>query len=137
MSPSLFLSPSQVYQRKQKLWRAYCQWAERIRRAFFPDTGGVSLYLHNWHKCQREDPKRAALAEWVDDSTYARYKRAEAKLRRFAVAREHKHGRHGVKLPGWDRAFDPFWCPICHPECAKSYGYVLKAGHWVKENDCE
>lgn len=90
------------------MWKAYCEWSVRVRRAFFPDTGGVSLLLHNWYKCG-EDQGKAALAEWIDDSTYARFKRLEARMESRSVEREHK--RHAEM-----KSFDPFWCPICHPE---------------------
>ncbi len=94
---TLTLTTAQIYRRKQRLWKAYCQTAESVRRAFFPDTAGVSLYLHNWYKCGK-DAKKAALAEWIDDSTYARYKRLEARLCADNVEREHKFGDHGKRF---------------------------------------
>lgn len=106
----LTLTVTEAYQRKQKLWRVYCEWSQRVRRAFFPDTGGVSLLMHNWYKCaEKTNPEGAKLANWVDDSTYARYKRLEAKMEARDTEREHL--RHSQI-----KRFDPLWCPICHPE---------------------
>lgn len=103
----LRLTIEQEYMRERKLWAAYCEWAKRIRRAFFPDTGGVSLYMHNWYRCaEKTNPEGAKLADWIDASTYARYKRIEAKIRRNHDARE--HARHSAL--GWS---DCLWCPYC------------------------
>lgn len=98
------LTPSEIYRRKQRLWRAYCQWAERVRRAFFPDTNGVSLYMHNWYRCG-SDKKLAALADWVDASTYARQQRLSDKLEVRGERNDHllNHGPH----------FEPMWCDYC------------------------
>lgn len=124
---NLTLTPSQITDRKQRLWKAYCQFERTIIRAFFPDTGGVSLYMHNWYSChEKTNPEGAKLADWVKDSTYARYKRIEAKLNANAVEREHKFGNHGKK-------FDPLWCPICNPKHAKSYGYSFVDGKWTRD----
>lgn len=119
----LKLTPSQAYRRKQRLWSLYCGWSERIRRAFFPDTGGVSLYMHNWYKCaEKTNPEGAQLAEWVDDSTYARYRRLESIMVARDSMREHLHhvdqdscewvkvGKHYVERP---TKFRPLWCPHC------------------------
>ena len=111
----LVLTTQQNYNRKQKLWKAYCQWAERIRRAFFPDTGGVSLLMHNWYRCaEKTNPEGARLADWIDDSTYARFKRIKAKMEQHDTLREHIE--HSAQI-----GFDPLWCPICHPEMASHY----------------
>lgn len=132
---TLTLTPSEIYRRKQRLWRAYCDFSERVRRAFFPDTSGVSLYLHNWYICaEKTKPAESRLARWIEDSTIARYYRLKAKLEADSVEREHKFGRHQERTldNGW--AFDPLWCPICNPSHAQSYGYELRAGKWVKIN---
>lgn len=126
---TLTLTPSEIYHRKNKLWKAYCHFAEKVRRAFFPDTGGVSLFVHNWYRCnEKSNPQGAKLVDWVEDSTYARYKRLEAKLEADDVQREHQFGNHSKKRGG----FDPLWCPLCHPEKAKSYGLALVGGKWIK-----
>ena len=109
----LTLTNEQAYARKQRLWKLYLEWSIRVRRAFFPDTTGVPLYMHNWYKCG-QDKAKAELAEWIDDSTYARYKRLEARLEARSARREHE--RHS-----WMKDFDPLWCPLCHPELAESY----------------
>lgn len=111
----LTLTTQQTYRRAQKAWSAYCEWAKRVRRAFFPDTGGVSLYMHNWYRCaEKTNPVGAALADWIEESTYARWKRIEARIKRHDVEREHQeHSRNPH--------FDPLWCPICHPECVSHY----------------
>lgn len=110
----LTLSREQAYARKQRLWRLHCEHAQTIRRAFFPDTGGVSLYLHNWHRCSR-DPVRSKLADWIEESTYARYRRLADAMEARDTEREHlTHGAH----------FSPYWCAICHPECAHQYKTV-------------
>lgn len=122
----LSLTPSQIYSRKQRAWKAYCDFERRIIRAFFPDTGGTSLFMHNWYICaEKSNPAGSKLAQWVQDSTYARYKRIMAKLEANAVEREHKFGDHGKR-------FDPLWCPICNPHKASSYGYELVNGQWQK-----
>jgi len=127
---TLTLTPSQIYHRKNKLWKAYSDFAKRVRKAFFPDTDGVSLYLHNWYICaEKSNPKGAKLAQWVEDSTYARYKKLEAKLEFDAVEREHKFGNHSKRNGG----FDPLWCPICNPHKASAYGYVMVNGKWIDE----
>ena len=124
----LTLTPSDVYRRKQRIWRAYCEFAARVRRAFFPDTGGVSLYLHNWYICaEKSNPDGARLAQWIEDSTYARYQRIEARLQANSVEREHLHGKHSP------RGFSPLWCPICNPKHAQGYGYTLRDGKWQKQ----
>lgn len=98
------LTPSEIYKRQKRLWRAHCQRAERIRRAFFPDTNGVHLYMHNWYKCGA-DKAKAALAEWIDDSTDAHYRKLDAKLKERYDRNEHilNHGLH----------FEPLWCDYC------------------------
>jgi hypothetical protein len=106
----LILTPKQAYERKQRIWRAYCRWAESVRRAFFPDTGGVSLYMHNWYRCaEKTNHEGAKLADWIEESTYARVKRLEAAIEARDCEREHL--RHSAI-----KGFDPLWCPICHPE---------------------
>lgn len=105
----LTLTPTQAYLRKQRLWRAHITHAWRVRRAFFPDTQGHPLYLHNWHICNaRRDPKGAALAEWVADSLDARYRRATDRMEARDEAREHL--RH---TPGNAAGFWPYWCKLC------------------------
>lgn len=124
---TLTLTPSQISARKRKVWQAYCDFAARVRRAFFPDTAGVSLYLHNWYICaEKSNPAGAKLAQWVEDSTLRRYRRLESKLCADSVEREHKFGNHSK------RGFDPLWCPLCNPKHAKGYGYELRDGKWVK-----
>ncbi len=126
MKTPLTLTPAQIYVRKRNLWAAYVNFERRMIRAFFPDTGGVSLFLHNWYVCaEKTNPEGARLAQWVMDSCYARYKRLEAKLNSRAIEREHQFGDHGKR-------FNPLWCPICNPKHAKSYGLEMRDGNWVK-----
>ena len=108
MQIRLKLTPTQAYMRKQRIWRLYCDWSKRIRRVFFPDTGGISIYAHNWYRCGK-DPEKAKLCDWVDESTEARYRRLESIMESRDARREHE--RHAQQPD-----FDPLWCPICHPD---------------------
>lgn len=104
---TLRLNCEQAYQRKQKLWQAYLNFAARVRRAFFPDTGGSGHLMHNWYVCDdKRNPKGSALAEWIEKTTYARYQRLEEKMKARSVMREHL--THGAD-------FNPLWCPLCNP----------------------
>jgi hypothetical protein len=104
----LKLTSRQSYQRKQRVWRAWCNWQRTIIRAFFPDTGGQELMMHNWYRCaEKSNPDGAKLADWVKDSTWARLRRIDARLERFDVQRE--HADHAGR-------FSPIWCPICNPK---------------------
>lgn len=104
------MNGSQAYRRKNRLWKLFCAWQAQVTRAFFPDTGGVSLYLHNWYRCaEKSNPKGAALADWIDMSTWARYRRLEAKLKQRDVEREHL-----THTPGNPKGFWPYWCPLCN-----------------------
>ena len=106
----LTMTVSQAYQRKQRLWKAYCDYSEKVRRAFFPDTGGVSLFMHNWYICaEKTKPEESKLAQWIEDSTYARYKRLETKLEARSEAREHLN-----HTPGDESGFWPYWCKLCN-----------------------
>lgn len=126
----LVLTPTQSYKRKQWLWQAYCKLERAVTMAFFPDTGGVPLLLHNWYACApKSNPAGAKLAEWITDSTYARYRRALAKLEANDIEREHQFGNHRRGKNG----FDPLWCPICNPKHAASYGLIQVNGRWQKK----
>lgn len=127
---TLRLSTHEAYQRKQRLWKLFCAWSQRIRRAFAPDTGGVSLYLHNWYACSN-DPAKVKLAEWIETSTWARYRRLEAIMEAREVEREHAYhskqmSEELIKVKGkWKshtRPFDALWCPLCPSNVAKATG---------------
>lgn len=101
----LTMTREQAYQRKQKLWKLFVEWKRTIIRAFFPDTAGVDLYMHNWYACaEKTNPKGAALADWIQSTTWARYYRLEKRMEARDERREHlTHGKH----------FRPLWCPLC------------------------
>lgn len=101
----LTLSRNQAYQRKQRLFLLFMEWEKRIVKAFFPDTGGSEHLMHNWYCCaEKSNPQGAKLADWVKDSTWARYYRLEKRMEARDAEREHlTHGPH----------FRPLWCPLC------------------------
>lgn len=111
----LTLTITEAAKRKRRLWSLFCTWQWIIRRAFFPDTGGHPQFLHNWYRCDsKRNPQGAKLADWIEASTWNRYRRLEAVMEKRDMEREHL--RHvNLKLDNGAR-FDPFWCPLCHPE---------------------
>lgn len=105
----LRLTTDQAYQRKQRAFRAFMEWQRRVIRGFFPDTGGSEHLMHNWYRCdEKRNPQGAKLADWIFDTTWARYRELDARLDARRTEREHlKH------TPGNPKGFWPFWCPLC------------------------
>lgn len=119
---TLRLTPNQAYRRKQRLFELFHHWQRRIINAFYPDTGGSGHLMHNWYRCS----KNPALADWIEESTWARYRRLESIMESRDVLREHLHHvnqtveeftpvkRNGkTSYVSSRRPFNPLWCPIC------------------------
>lgn len=106
---ALRLTTDQAYQRKQRIFKLFIDWQRRVIKAFFPDTGGNGLMMHNWYRCDaKNNPEGAKLADWIEESTWQRYRKLEAKLEARHAEREHmKH------TPGNPNGFWPYWCPLC------------------------
>ena len=102
----LTMTMSEACVRKDRAWKAFLVWRNQIVKAFFPNTGGSEHLMHNWYRCS-SDPKLSALADWVFDTTWARWHRIEDGMKSRSAAREHL--RHG-------KDFKPQWCPFCTPK---------------------
>ena len=94
---------AQVYDLKRQAYRQHSARWDRIRKSAYPETGGVSLYIHNWIACS--DRPDADLAGIIADSgEWASWHRIEDRLTRWYNQAEHRS--HAGK-------FSPLWCAFC------------------------
>lgn len=95
-----------VYDRKQRAWSLWCQWARVQLRAEYPDTDGSEHLIHNWYRCS-PDPQVRRRAERAIARTWKRWRRIDNRYKRLYDRSEHNdhvsEGRAGAYL----------WCDGC------------------------
>jgi hypothetical protein len=97
------MTTGQIYQMKQ---RAFCQHGARfraIRKAAYPETGGDSLFVHNWIACSHGP--ESAIGDALTQGEWASWRRIDARFDRWYAAAEHR--RHVAQ------GFRPLWCACC------------------------
>ena len=96
------MTPTQAYVGKKKSFEAWIRWYKRLIARFYPDTGGISLHLHNWHICKGDE-----FARHIHDAPWDAWRRMATIWDRAYKLAEHRE-RHRPD-------FAPFWCEFCHP----------------------
>jgi hypothetical protein len=97
------MTTTQIYQMKQQAFRQHGARFETIRKAAYPETGGRSLFVHNWIACS--SGPEAPIGDALTQGEWSAWRRIETVLDRWYQASEHRdHGRRGFK---------PLWCATC------------------------
>lgn len=100
------MTTNQIYQLKRSCYAQHSQRWQTIRATAYPETGGVSLFIHNWYACSNLPD--AALASIIANSgEWSAWHRIEARIDRWYDAADHRS--HTGK-------FSPLWCAACQEE---------------------
>jgi hypothetical protein len=97
------MTTTQIYQIRRNAFAQFSERYRRILRSAFPDTGGISLYVHNWYRCSREDSPEHRTAEALLSAEWDWWHKIEARLNRWSVQAEHRSHASG----------DYLWCDLC------------------------
>lgn len=92
----------QILTLKRNAFRQHCDRWDRIRKAAYPETGGVGLYIHNWYACSRL-PESNLASIIANTGQWDTWYRIEARIDRWFDRAEHR--RH--QTPTY------IWCDFC------------------------
>ena len=92
-----------IYDAERMMWRTYRAWYHAQVLAHYPDTGGNSLFVHNWYVCNRKDEQADQFLRDLD----ARWEPIKARMRRWQDQAQH---REHVKA---DEVGRYLWCAAC------------------------
>jgi hypothetical protein len=107
-----------IYRHYQHLWRLACERRSQWIEAVAPETGGVELYAHNWHRCaigtSLEKPHSKATVEacYVLDRGAREYDLAQHREH----VRDNEVGRY-------------LWCDACQDRPWAGRGWDHSCGH--------
>lgn len=109
-----------IYRAYQDLWRRACQRRKERIAAVAPETGGVELYAHNWHRCalgtSLEKPHSQATVEALERGDRLACYVLDRGAREYDLAQHREHVRDG-------EVGRYLWCYACQNEPWKGRGW--------------
>jgi hypothetical protein len=98
------MTTAQVSQLRQSAYRLHAERWHRIREHAYPDTGGNSLFIHNWYHCSRTAQDAEVAGIIANSGEWDAWHHLETLFDRWYAHAEHRAhvGR-----------FSPVWCKVC------------------------